>query len=129
MKKLRITMKFTSSYHAQCNGLVERNNQKTKAIMSAVMENHSEWPSSRVAQFLINSTPCNTTGKSPIELMLGRPPAVLMPFDGDVDNGISSPVVGKILEEIAATTNTYRTIAAERMDMEQRVYADRYTTT
>ena len=56
--------------------------------------------------------------------MLGRPPAVLMPFDGDVDNGIASPVVGKILKEIASTTNTYLSIAEGKMDMEQRVYAD-----
>ena len=44
MKKLGIETKFTSSYHAQCNGLVERNNQKIKAIMSAVMSDHDDWP-------------------------------------------------------------------------------------
>ena len=96
--------------------------------MSAVMSDHGDWPRQvAVAQFLINSTPCNTTGKSPIELLLGRPPAVLMPFDGDLDNGISSPVVGKILEEIAATTSTHRMIAADRMDLEQRVYCNHTT--
>ena len=37
-------------------------------------------------------------------------------------------MVGKILDEIAATTSTYRSVAAERMDVEQRVYADQYNT-
>ena len=56
LRKLGIETKFTSTYHAQCNGLVERNNQKIKAIMSAVMEDHDDCPRQiAVAQFL--STP------------------------------------------------------------------------
>jgi transposase InsO family protein len=39
MKVLGITTNFTTSYHAQSNGLVERNNRKIKAIMSATMDN------------------------------------------------------------------------------------------
>jgi hypothetical protein len=48
-----------------------------------------------------------------------------MPYDGDIHNGIASPVVGKILE-VAATTSTFRSVAAEKMDVEQMVYADQY---
>ena len=127
MNALGITTKFTTSYHAQTNGLVERNNQQIKVIMSATMESHADWPNHvAVPQFLINSTPCATTGKSPVELVLGRPPAFLLHYGGDVNNGIASPVVGKILEEIASTTSVYRSVAAERMDVEQRVYTDQY---
>jgi hypothetical protein len=49
-----------------------------------------------------------------------------MPYDGDIHEGISSPVVGKILEDISATQNTYRAVAAEKMNMEIQVYADQY---
>jgi putative transposase len=106
---LGVKTKFTSSYHDQCNGLTERNNQKIKKIMSAIMEEHSNWPSHvAVAQFLINSTPCATTGRSPLELLLGRQASIAIPYDGDINEGISSPVLGRILDEISTTQNIYR---------------------
>jgi hypothetical protein len=69
-----------------------------------------------MAQFLINSTPCATTGRSPLELLLGRQASIAIPYDGDIEEGISSPIVGRILEEISATQNTYRRVAAEKMN-------------
>jgi putative transposase len=107
---LGIKTNFTSSYHAQSNGLTERNNQKIKKIMSAIMEEHTNWPSHvPVAQFLINSTPCATTGRTPLELLLGRQASIAIPYDGDIQEGISSPIVGRILEE----SQPYRTLIEE----------------
>jgi hypothetical protein len=95
--------------------------------MSAIMEEHSNWPSHvAVAQFLINSTPCATTGRSPLELLLGRQASIVIPYDGDINEGIASPVVGRILEEISTTQNIYRRVAAERMHTEIQIYADQY---
>jgi hypothetical protein len=49
-----------------------------------------------------------------------------VPYDGDINEGIASPVVGRILEEISNTQNVYRRVAAEKMNTEIQIYADQY---
>ena len=76
LKAQGINLHFTSVYHPQTNGLVERMNSTVMNVLRTICNGipHS-WPYGLAhAEFAINSTPASTTGKAPFSLFLQFPP-------------------------------------------------------
>ena len=79
MKSLGITHKFTTPYHPQANGLCEKANGTIKNIIRKVaFDNTQEWDRYlHTTLYNIRSTPQETTGFTPFELVFGFPPSTL----------------------------------------------------
>lgn len=71
-----IIVHHTPPLYAQANGLVERVNRGIKKrLQISKIESESNWQDDLLVSYLVmyRSSPHNTTGKSPYELMFGRP--------------------------------------------------------
>jgi hypothetical protein len=83
----------TPPFWPQANGLVEKQNTGIKKRLQISKANASkDWESDLLFDYLVmyRSTPHDTTGRSPFELMFGRKmkdkiPTILEPVDGDLD--------------------------------------------
>ena len=79
-KLLSVDNAFTMTYHPQTNGQAERFNRSLTAMLRCYVEDHpAEWPKYvRALCYAYNSAVHQTTGKSPFELVLTRPPPEFM---------------------------------------------------
>jgi transposase InsO family protein len=67
---------FTTAYHPQTNGAVERFNSTLKNMLAMYVNNtHDNWEEYlTLVTYAYNSTPHTTTGYSPFHLLFGRKP-------------------------------------------------------
>ena len=89
MKGLKKTR--TTAYHPQCDGLVERQNRTLQEIITNFVSEHSldwdEWLDQAV--FAYNSSVHESTGKSPYEMIFGRP--ARMPIEVELGVPLQNP--------------------------------------
>ena len=82
---------WTTAYHSQCDGLVERQNRTLQSILSAFVSEHSadwdEWLDQAV--FAYNTSVHKSTGLSPYELIFGRP--AQMPIEVELGVPLRNP--------------------------------------
>ncbi len=78
-KILNIRNQFTTTYHPQANGQVERFNRTLKSSIKAYLEDHpNDWDLFTGAlTFAYNCQPHSATAIAPFELVLSRPPPSL----------------------------------------------------
>ena len=76
---LNVTNQFTTTYHPKTNGQVERYNRTLKAALKSYTDEHpNDWDLyTRVLTFVYNNQPHTSTGYTPFELVLSRPPPPL----------------------------------------------------
>jgi hypothetical protein len=83
------TLNLSSSYHPQTNGQTERLNQCLETYLRCLVHanpNHwARWLSQ--AEYWYNTTFHSTLGKSPFEVLYGRPPRHFSMHSGDVPIG------------------------------------------
>ena len=74
--QLRVKQLFTSAYHPQANGMVERLNSTVKDILYALQTTYGrQWVQIlQAAMFAYNSSTSEVTGHSPFYLLYGRSP-------------------------------------------------------
>ena len=75
-EQLRIKQLFTSAYHPQANGMVERLNSTVKNVLYALQTTYGkQWVQIlQAAMFAYNSSTSEVTGHSPFYLLYGRAP-------------------------------------------------------
>jgi len=72
-KLLQTDKSYTTPYHPQGDGLVERSNRTILDMLATVVKSHKEWESHLRATCMAYNTSIQcTTGKSPFFLMFGR---------------------------------------------------------
>ncbi len=78
-KILNVENQFTTTYHPQANGQVERFNRTLKAAIKAYLEEHpNDWDLyTRALTYAYNCQPHSATAIAPFELVLARPPPSL----------------------------------------------------
>ena len=76
---LNVHNSFTTTYHAQANGQVERYNRTIKAAIRSYLADHpKDWDLySSALTFAYNCQPHSSTALAPFELVLSRPPPPL----------------------------------------------------
>lgn len=81
-ERLGITMRYTSAYHPQSNGKVENSHATLYDILHSMVSRWGEnWAEHLpLAEFVLNSSICSSTGFSPFEIAHGRRAA----FPGDL---------------------------------------------
>ena len=81
----------TTAYHPQCDGLVERQNRTLQAIITNFVSEHSldwnKWLDQAV--FAYNTSVHESTGKSPYEMVFGRP--ARMPVEVELGVPLQNP--------------------------------------
>jgi hypothetical protein len=89
MKLLSVNQSFSTPYHAQTNGLVERFNGTLKSMIKKLMHDKpTDWHRYlQAALFAYREIPQESTGFSPFELMYGRTPRGPMQVLSDVWTG------------------------------------------
>ncbi len=76
---LNVRNKFTTTYHPQTNGQVERYNRTLKAMLKSYLDDHPhDWDLyARTLTYAYNCQPHTSTSLAPFELILSRPPPPL----------------------------------------------------
>ncbi len=76
---LNVRNKFTTTYHPQTNGQVERYNRTLKSMLKSYLDDHPvDWDLyARTLTFAYNCQPHTSTAVAPFELILSRPPPPL----------------------------------------------------
>lgn len=76
-KNFNVIHRFTSPYHSESAGQIERFNRSIQQVLSNYVpkHDHSKWDTYlSTATFFLNSTISETTKKSPFEIIYGRSP-------------------------------------------------------
>ena len=104
---------FTTAYHPQCDGLVERfNGSLVQSISMYVDSNQKNWDENLSAVlFGYRSAPSDTTGESPFYLMYGRDPVT------PCDVALIPP------REMSASVAEHRARVVENIEIARRISA------
>ena len=78
-KILNLDNQFTTTYHPQTNGQVERYNRTLKAAIKSYLDDHpTDWDLyTPTLTYAYNCQPHTSTSLAPFELILSRPPPAL----------------------------------------------------
>ena len=74
LKELNIKHSFSSAYHPQSQGMLERSHQTLKSLLGKyVLESEKDWDDSiDLLLFVMRSVPNESTGVTPFEMLFGR---------------------------------------------------------
>ena len=115
---------YTTAYHPQCNGMVERFMQTLAQMLSMVVnDRHSDWHLWLIhVSFAYNRTPHSTTGVSPFLLATGREPRVaLHQILGSLDNDRSRVTsVSDLVGTLVARQQGAQAIVERRQALKQQ---------
>ena len=137
--KFHIDRSFTTPFHAQCNGMVERTHQTLRRMIGKLDHERKEnWPD-HLPEIVhaFNSTRSSVTGYSPHFLMYGRRPRLPIDFffpnpKLDFDNSIKGSKVKRMImtriEALRAAYSAARSLTEEEAQRQKRYY-DRKTCT
>ncbi|XP_048252488.1 uncharacterized protein LOC125380443 [Haliotis rufescens] len=113
---------FTSSYHPQTNGMVERRNSTiAQALKSYCKPDQSNWADILPCVLMsMRNTPCQSTGYSPHHMLFGR--EMCLPFDTTLT---PKPTLGKNaethLQQLIDNLKVVKSIARDNMSVSQQI--------
>jgi transposase InsO family protein len=83
----------TTTYNPQGDGVAERLNRTLMAVLKKVCEDTEDWPTKLlVAVYSHNATVSSTTGETPFQLMLGRPPPTVVELPVSFETRLAAKV-------------------------------------
>ena len=133
---------FTTSYHPECDGMIERLHRwlKERLKLTAISQNHNfikhegNWDDFiPVIEFHYNNTPNRMTGRAPYELVFGREPQDLLSFQLKLNKCIKKLDCKdenfegylKQLKELIENKNRKANAMQDKYDKQRKKYSDK----